>query len=1143
MNFERLSRDILSEIFSMLDLESLEGLWASLNRSTQRVLSSSGVIPRLVLYSTVAARPGLRRYFLNSIRDVHHVCLRGSDKPTGSLGEIVSRSLAPPPPLVNLNPVILEISWDYSTHTPSRTRPKTISPKMLASLLPRLTTLQVDYIGVKSAVNSLCTIFDADPSMKSLNDALAMSWLAQRALEGELRQAPSQMDNQDSLQVTTPYKSRLEVFKCELEPFKWADLADLSFLPNTLKTLHLYIRAQDAVVCFSHLWRQFPALEEFYCGVFYSIGELFNDEKTTHETLAAPKSLTALAFPKLNSFPRGLLPSLETIFAGSSLKSLRFDFEASHPLSEPLPEYSIPTTIEAVTVSYTYQVLKQKDDLELFFWRSWHHLTSLSLLATHSPPGVEFSYAQLLLLADEQQLERFHLNAPTVNFCCIPICASHLPPKLTSLTLDLLLKPLPEDVIERLPTSLVLLTVSTLDLSTVPLLKKRLPSCRVVVSQPLCFWKSAVHDVLRSGEFEKFWVPAFDFNAWAPAVLAHYTALEVFFKLSYKGEAEGIEPIPGSELHVSTKHIIHNDYNLYSTRFFTPKTISYYSQLTKLELDLVPTRKPLSFKDHFPRSLTKLELHDTPISSMGDLASLTYLSSRAHFVFEHERSSTPLMPRITYLDVPHWTFGGNLLTNWKLHDMERLTMNVEDLADYNVVDFLTKSVNAKTRSNMRVYISYIPTGLLPALSVQSLKDVSVTSMEEATSQSLLELLARPMPPDGHAPASKFGFSTANTFGVPFSTLASSSLPTAELESIGKPVAALAMKPMTSPESLLFTIPKTATKVKLDYEDPRSFALISATSSRLEGPLLYNQYLSGDCPQDYSVFDSSYFSRTLVHLELVRVGVSGVGVASFWPFLPPSLLYLRLVVQRFKSIPASAALLPRKLTTLILEQSGKTRFSDVIPFSFSKLSPSIERIGINASELHLSDLDLATPPKLDHLTKLKTVFLGGATASTLVPLCEALPKEACIVSKHFIVQKFVPQNRKRTATKLDPTLVEAADSIPQLDDTIAKVTSEEVALRMYPQLRVEGKAPEDLQNRLVHDTLEAMIATDVIASKGTGFGFTSPAKPTSEVQSMTSAFASTNLNSTAPTSPVASFGSSAPSTGTSAPRRAVRPPRK
>lgn len=1148
MSWTRLSRDVLREIVSMLDLESLEELWATLDRSVHKLLSSSGVIAHLRLVDFPKDRIGLRQYFLRSIRDVGHLHVKG-DASDLLMPSWVNKCA---PYLSTLNPITLELeSTSYSLELCDI---RVLTPSLIATALPRLKHLSLGRTPLGTAT----------PSSRAIRCLLAS------------------IDTKIEVDSSAPHT--LESFYCFDTDAEFGETHNLppdssgfDFLPNTLKSLSFKPSSVQAGLpdLFSRLWRSFPTLEvlNLWCpraGPIVSIFPSISDPSILHtqgasSSTSAPTSLTSVTL-QLPSVPTLLLANLESTFGNVS--SLHLDFLTSHkkPPASLLPEgLSFPKSLTSVTVSYPTSNWTGESPYSFAFWSAFKDITSLTLAGP--PPLSPTEDGYLVLVTDDEATRKHHWSiqnehtvfskesqGPFIFYIAARVC--YLPPRLTELTLEYLVEPLTEATINKLPTSITLLTVSIIDLTTIGALKQRLPHCRVVVSQPLKLWRQGVQDALLYGEFERFWTPTVDFHGWTKAVTAYCTALNVHFKLSYAPPDPLLATkVMGRELVVPRNPALLNGYNISPSRIFTPEVIALFSAITKLVLDLHDdTTKPLSFSSCFPPCLSHLELNNTPIATMAPLPALKYLSSRATFSYT-TLNSTAMLPSITYLDTPRWSFYGGDLVNCRLHDLEKLAMTVEDLADYNVVDFLTKTVNAKTRSNMSVAISYEVTGLLSSLSVQNLKDVSIESVEEATDKALRQALSGPMPVFGTQPTS-FGFSTTKVvFGAPAADApAAASSAKSDAETIGQVLSSLATKPMTTAIRRIFPLPKTATKLKVDYHDAFPyFNLAAAKLSHLEGhgPLKRQFHRTEVIPRDFSVFDAASLSRTLLHLELVRIEMT-----AWWPILPPTLLFLRVVVARFKHMQMAQGLLtmPPKLMTLIFESTAvatndKRAFNlaDSTPFSFSRLPSSLERIAITASELHLCENDTFSPPELNHLAKLKTLFLSGPTPATLVTLCEKLhsmDNVERIVFKRLAGSAQIVSSRKRSLHDNNED-----DEESHFQDILDQVTSEESALRHYAKLRVEGSAPKlpsDLENRRVHGTLEEMINTDVTTAKSSGFVFTSPSKPASaDVTSVTSAFASTNLNvaPSASTSASSSFGSFAPSSGFSANRRPARPPRK
>ena len=148
-----------------------------------------------------------------------------------------------------------------------------------------------------------------------------------------------------------------------------------------------------------------------------------------------------------------------------------------------------------------------------------------------------------------------------------------------------------------------------------------------------------------------------------------------------------------------------------------------------------------------PHLMTRLDL-STLIGAV-DLDSLpttlTSLSSRAAANVYKAKLQDRWSPAcLTHLDTPYWQFQAAQLGN--LRGLQVFNATIDDLADYNVIDFLTIAVTPKTRRNMRIgIICYVTGAVVPEDDIDGLKDVTWSSICASTLIFLKRALAAPMP--------------------------------------------------------------------------------------------------------------------------------------------------------------------------------------------------------------------------------------------------------------------------------------------------------------------------------------------------------------------------------------------------------------
>ena len=1086
MNLGNLPYDSFREIALYLGTKPLLCLWSTQNHSIQKLLSSSGIIRKLVITDTWFDDNPLRRHFLTSLRDVTHVHVSRCEL-------FYQREHRVPLRMSSLNPIILEID-DAAGNMPAvdggnAAQVSAALDLRLRQALPRLETLTLRGLSVASLAKLLETSADAPPS----------------SLEMPSNPTSERPSSLFALRTNRTLKDAEELFA----------------FPKTLRTLICSLRPPTFFQHLAAIWKHFEALESITL-----LG--FVPTEAGQDVMMPPKTLTSVHFRALSYLPFNNLSRLEAVF-GDSLTEISLELSVATWWNSRLFGSSPPEVpavlspkITSMAVSFMWNASKGapadvtlRDMFLTSFWKSLTHLTSLTVRTNGG--------TLLLSCSTPDSLDRFSSYSswcPDNKFA--PLILRDLPPNITHLTLEGYQNPLSKWIIADLPRTLRTLTVPSFNLYASDDFHKVLPNCQLHLPKPISFWNSGVSGPLTSmADFANFWSPSLDFRSWTIAVHSYFTARNIFFKLNYENPPPAhlsIRPSDATELALLSTASAPNTRNIFPDRLFDPALLQAFPNITKLVLDVHNKHsKPLVFAS-LPFSLTHIELNDTPLAAPLHLSSIKHLSSRATVNYDFLSDLPP--SGLVHLDTPNWSFYGGSLVSWKLHDMEKLRMHIEDMADYNVVDFLTKVVNPKTRSNMVVSMTYCATTLIHNAELSRLKDVTMKSMQEATDKVIRKRLSEPVSMFGAASPIK-GFSNTNLkFGTPVDA---SEIAVPKPETIGAVLSSLTLKPMSKALHPLINVPKSAKTVRLDCTDIGNiFALGSVVLESLTptvgaNRLLKRQFLRTEVPPP-GPFQT--FGNNLTHLELLGT----TEIINWFRDLPSSLVYLRMAIERLKislgRISQTDLRLPPQLQTLVLESIPVADSKDYFQIDFDCFPASLQHIALIGEDFDLRDNGLDHTGSFKHLVNLKTFYVSSIAFSAADSLSQLLPMDT--------IERFVCGTLLKVPNKVAVAPVPASEAAKPYHSShfqggdrgsVVSSTSLPQLLQTFPKLMVEDEkliADQAVRDaRVVRGTLDDILAT----------GVTAPTED-SEVQSITSAFAATNFGnavSTATAGSSSAFG--------------------
>lgn len=183
-------------------------------------------------------------------------------------------------------------------------------------------------------------------------------------------------------------------------------------------------------------------------------------------------------------------------------------------------------------------------------------------------------------------------------------------------------------------------------------------------------------------------------------------------------------------------------------RFTFPKFSNIFPNVKTIDMKL-PAKNAADMFARFPKSLTRLDLHDTPLP--GTLqrfalpSTLTWLSSSAPTTFSFQRGEWKTQYPLRHLDTPLWDIRATpYFLNGLSVDIKHLVGAISNIEDYNLVPFL-ESLSLSDQLALRLELRYFFTGALAFECSRKegvqVNDVSYHFMEKETKKYLVQEIA------------------------------------------------------------------------------------------------------------------------------------------------------------------------------------------------------------------------------------------------------------------------------------------------------------------------------------------------------------------------------------------------------------------
>lgn len=334
---------------------------------------------------------------------------------------------------------------------------------------------------------------------------------------------------------------------------------------------------------------------------------------------------------------------------------------------------------------------------------------------------------------------------------------------------------LKEHQIATLPTTLKQISVPKFDLSLVPFLKKRLPNCSLRIKEEILCFGDENGAFLMSQFSEQLGPEIFDLSAFHVAVIAYYQPLGVSFSIGppLRNQTLTRAPMPLVKTFIAfgglsrpgefvTSHqyerkplVPRMDVSSYASDAHIPiaaelwargrELAEIFPNLTKMAYNVTRTLVFTPFLQYY-KSLTSIDLYDSPTDfSFHTLpATLTRLTSNRNLDISGDALLGHPRPKFKVLSLPCGSFSPQAILMCDLSDLEVLHCRFYGMVDHEVVPFLTSKIPAKARPNTLIEISYCTSGTILINSTdEDLKNVTWKKIRDHTDTLMKAILEQP----------------------------------------------------------------------------------------------------------------------------------------------------------------------------------------------------------------------------------------------------------------------------------------------------------------------------------------------------------------------------------------------------------------
>ena len=985
-------------IAARLDLESLGKLFATFNYRMQYLLSSPKLLPFVIVSDLHNANSSNSLYLLKYLRSVKRLKI--------SLDSKLTRHLLSSGSILNLDPVEV-----YATS------------EILFSTIPRHPSTEAQQDGSIPQLDSLSPGSPLLHSFKRLTTiVLDCATIASKDAEAAVGLFPSTLTSISLLGTPPPVKY-------------------LEILPKTLKSLSLLATHEsrsfhtDWTMALSHL-------DELETLIFY--WKFLPSFLCSTADCCFPASLQVLKFLGVladqsffNALTRMLpsCPHLHTLSIDGGDR-FRTNFTVMGPLGITRPESLLHLAYHTKPWWHIADIINippRLVSLSITVFEHWNELVSALIthktleslrLVSHGSRG--FVLGTEYLTSDERTMPdagtqcaadlggfrpSSHYQAPLV------IPGLLLPRSLLRLEFDNN-GPMDRSEIQCLPSQLRFLGVSRFFLSQHSELLNRAPQCRLSIVTPVNIWRVENAKWCTEGDMAQYWDPAtIDLTAWISALKRKRAQMDILcaFDLARDANIEQIQfPQTLKSLSFGLTEFIRIDLSssLGHAAVECPE-LQQVSLRTFLPLQL-PARM---------NSLTHLELYNSPIGYFGENPHLKHLSSTVAFRKTPKREIA-LLRSLTHLDVPNWKLKWQSIAGWNFDNLKMLRFTLTDVADFKVVEFLTKRLTPQVRLNTSLAIEYFVTGsLLPESGPKATRHVTWTSMVEETDVILKSQLSNRMP-------SGFNLSRQDT-----------SHTAALQDTVGSCVTSLTQVPREGELSQI-VLPRSALSIQLEERDHNIEITNSALSKECFGTL--GQLDTSNPLAEAYTTRPKKLPKPILGMSLVLLDISNVLLPCIWmPFLPPTLKHLRISPGDRCDLPAlESSPFPPNLITLIIHWPSLRSDGLSMPFTPNwPPPPSLEHFALDARTATVSAPLPLADDCFPNMPNLKTFYIPCNYVDTFNYYWHRVSSPTL---ERFIVSGLAGIDPELSFVERDPRVIHETKSKDWIAGILAKMRSDGIA---------------------------------------------------------------------------------------------------
>ena len=886
MSINNIPPDIIRNVAQNLELQDLERLYATFNLRLQQTLSRPNLIHLLRVSTSNMRLQWDRVYFLKAACNIHRLEFPDPLKWRFDFFPLIS----------TLNPIELLLPWHHYDHAfdAELLNPWKTAEQHHASqywnIVPRTKLVPVVLISLNYKVLT--------PRLQSLE-------LADTPLRVPLKVLRTYELASTTIELPT------SVTSLTLGRGARGNLP-LRLMPSTLRFLSLHGHSESI----ASLFDQFTSLEELRLLYPESLPFWGSDGARTpfprtlsSFTISTRQLSSVLQFFKQFNFEDSFVSQV-TILLEEDERVAEIDFTAILPPS--ITELRLLNAQEASWREICFEIGSLPP-----------HLTALSLgIGVLNATVLDLMYSLPLLLKLRLESKEKPIDIDDDDsYHSLKLSPSLLPRTMISLYVDESYK-LSSSAILGLPPALTSLSVSSMDLKLLSKLHLQCPNCHLTILDPFKLWSKANGPRLRDPKFGMPWTATAHMADWSSYILAKCALESLTLQVSV-GSWEWNSSAPAVE-HFSLDSSDSSVARLFRfNSYFIDSLMMGLPNLRSLKLKTCIRFGKIHLRS-FPPLLTHLDLDDPHLTidpySPLKKSSLRIITTTS--LLKEGDAPWKLPPNLIHLDAPNWVIAYPTFSQWSLYDFEDLHVHIAGIVDWQIPRMIaSKNINAKTRSNMRLLISYGISGLIAGS--KGSDKVNWSDLCELTGAWLTSKLNASAPTD-----------------------ASFRYPKGSKPTLRDSILSFTWKDGLTPSSLFFK--RSARSITITADAP---------------------WQLGAALHEAPPFGVPFALSALKHLKrlVLECPLPGTPILSV---LPSGLKHLQIA---FKEVPDLGSAFPPSLEVLMIETPRAHHVE--LSFSLSDLPPSLVHFCISIISFRFRDAD-STQETLLNLPKMKSLYLIG-----------------------------------------------------------------------------------------------------------------------------------------------------------------------